>query len=134
MARQADRTRSCNRGDARTRLDRARKYHEVAELMLSEGSEYASVATGNAVLAGIAAADAVCCALAGEMYRGQDHRAAARHLERVTGDPKLGGALRDLADLKDVAHYGVKEIVSKRATAALRRSGALVEAAERLVH
>lgn len=73
------------------RLERARKYHEVAELMLAEGSEYASVATGNSVLAGIAAADAVCCALAGQIaaepgrsQRGWGHLSPVMEIERAS--------------------------------------------------
>ena len=68
----------CTARHARTRLDQAQQYLDVAELVLSDetGSE-ATVATGNAVLAGIAAADAICCSGAGSRYRGSDHRVAA---------------------------------------------------------
>lgn len=58
------RTQPCSIAQARTRLEHLRKFLEVAELSAGEGDdvEYASAATALAVLAGIAASDAVCCA------------------------------------------------------------------------
>ncbi len=105
-------------------------YLEVAKLVISDesGSE-STVATGNAVLAGIAAADAIRCSAGGRRYRGSDHREAADYLERVTADRKLGQALRDLADYKDGAHYGLANVRAQRARAAVRRAEILVEAA-----
>jgi len=121
---------SCSNAEARTRLGHAERYLEVAELVLSDeaGSE-ATVATGNAVLAGIAAADAICCSTVGRRYRGADHRAAADYLETVTGNRELGQALRDLADYKDQAHYGLANVRTNRAKAAIRRASALTLAA-----
>jgi hypothetical protein len=76
-------------------------YLTTAELIINEATdEAATVATGNAVLAGIAAADAICGYASGERYRGADHRAAADYLEQVTGDRVLGRTLRELVDLK----------------------------------
>ena len=120
----------CSVSQAKTRLDHAGLYLEVARLVLADetGSE-ATVATGNAVLAGIAAADAICCAATGKRYRGADHREAADYLERVTGDRTLGQALRDLADYKDGAHYGLSNVKTQRAKAAVRRAETLVNAA-----
>jgi len=121
---------SCSNAEAGTRLGHAERYLEVAELVLSDeaGSE-ATVATGNAVLAGIAAADAICCSTVGRRYRGADHRAAADYLETVTGNRELGQALRDLADYKDQAHYGLANVRTNRAKAAIRRASALTLAA-----
>lgn len=133
MPRKVDRTRDCNAADARTRLRQARLYLEVAELILDEGAEYATVATGNAVLAGIAAADAICCARAGAMHKGQDHAAAATHLEQVTGDRQLAGRLRDLVDLKEASHYGLRDVLAKQAHAAVRKARQLLEAAQQSV-
>lgn len=121
---------SCSTSQARTRLGHAEKYLEVAEIVLSDeaGSE-ATVATGNAVLAGIAAADAICCSMVHKRYRGTDHRAAADYLEAITGHRELGQALRDLADYKDQAHYGLANIRTIRAKAAIRRAKKLTVAA-----
>ena len=61
------RSRQCDAVDARKRLADAEKYLEVAELVSSEDTlESHNVATGLAVLAGIAAADAACCKVLGE--------------------------------------------------------------------
>lgn len=135
MTRGSDRTEDCGADQARTRLRQAELYLELAAGVIDEGSgEAMTVATGNAVLASIAAADAVCCAAAGSRYRGSDHRRAADHLERVTGDRKLAALLRDVIDLKDAAHYGLDPVRSTRARSVLRKATALVEAARGRVH
>jgi len=120
----------CSTSQARTRLGHAELYLDVARLVLAdETGSGSTVATGNAVLAGIAAADAICCAAVGKRYRGADHREAAAYRERVTGEQKLGQALRDLADYKDGAHYGLANVKTQRARAATRRAELLVRAA-----
>jgi len=123
----------CSSAEARTRLQHAKLYLEVAELVLSESGSEATVATGNAVLAGIAAADALCCALAARRYRGADHREAADFLGDVSGNKALAKALGDLIDLKDQAHYGIDNVRLRRAGTAIRRAKVLVDAAEREV-
>lgn len=124
------RIQDCTAVEARTRLRQAKLYLEVAELVLSEeSSEAATVAVGNAVLAGIAAADAISCAAMRQRFRGSDHRQAADHLERVTGDPKLGALRREIVDLKDSSHDGLENLVGSRARSAVRRAGRLVAAA-----
>jgi hypothetical protein len=130
MNRKAGHIQDCSRQQARTRLRHAELYLDVAGIALSEeSSEHATVAVGNAVLAAIAAADAVCCASAGARYRGQDHRRAADHLEKVTGDAALAGLLRDVVDLKDAGHYGLSDLTTGRARSALRKANKLVAAA-----
>lgn len=132
--RRIDRTQDCGPGDARTRLRQAQLYLQVAQMVTTdEPGEEATVATGNAVLAGIAAADAICCASTGQRYRGNDHRRAADHLEQVTGDARLAATLRDLVDLKDASHYGVRDVQLTRARSAVRKAGLLVEEAARRV-
>jgi hypothetical protein len=129
-ARRVGRTRPCGSADARARLRQAGLYLEVATLVASdEPGEHATVATANAVLAGIAAADAMCCAIAGERFRGDDHRRAAEYLGQVTGDTACAGALRDLIDLKDASHYGVRNVQVRNATRAVRKATQLVDAA-----
>lgn len=93
----------------------------------------ATEAMGNAVLAGIAAGDAICCAAAGSRYRGGDHRRAADHLEAATGDRSLAALLRDLVDLKDAGHYGLRDVAAGRAKAAVRKARRLVERARTVV-
>ena len=93
-----------------------------------------NVAASLAVLAGIAASDAVCCAALGRRPRSQDHRQAIDLLRQVAG---VGGAMaRDLGRLlavKDDAHYGVLRVSGQRVTAAIRQAGRVVEAAEEFV-
>jgi hypothetical protein len=116
--------------DARTRLTHAGQYLAVAELAFSpEGGPETTVATGNAVLSGMAAADAICCALAGRRHRGAGHREAAEFLGTVTGDRDLARFLRELIDLKDAAHYGLENVKAQGAKAAIRRARSLVAAA-----
>ena len=62
------------------------------------------VAAGIAVLAGIAAADAICGVRLREIHRGDDHRAAATLLSRATPDgAKLAATFKRLIDVKDAA-------------------------------
>lgn len=124
------RTGACTPADARTRLRQAQLYLEAAELIQAEDlSEAATVATGNAVLAAIAAADAICCFSAGVRSRGQDHRQAISLLQEITGDATLARALREVLDLKDAGHYGLSNVTAANCTAALRRARTLVDAA-----
>ncbi len=64
------RRRPCTPADARTRVAHARAYLETAKLVRSETNRpddvnFNHVAAGNAVLAAIAASDALCCKLLG---------------------------------------------------------------------
>lgn len=72
--RASGRTQTCSKEQARTRLGHARKFLEVAEMTAGESGdiEYASAAAALAVLAGIAASDAACCAALGRRARGGD--------------------------------------------------------------
>jgi hypothetical protein len=104
------RTSPCNQHQAQVRFGHAVKYREVAELVATEGDDdaaSASVAAGLAVLAGIAAADAACCAALGRRARGQDHRQAAALLTDVRpGGSEAARHLERLLNFKDAAHYG----------------------------
>lgn len=108
----------------------AQKYIEVAELIATEDGAAINVSVGLAVLAGIAAGDAICVAATGERYSGQDHAGAAELLGRV--DRYLGGRLRDLVDLKPASHYGERLLNVRDRTRAIGAARALVDnAAER---
>ena len=130
MAGKEGRTQTCGRSEARTRLAHARKFLEVAELVASEEQidESASCAAALAVLAGIAAADAACCAVLGRRSRGQDHKQAADLVEQIAPKGKEAAkALRELLDVKDTAQYGLVHVTRPRLTAAIRRARYLVE-------
>lgn len=129
------RERAGDRALASARAAVAREYLQLAELAASEQRQAASnAAAGNAVLASIAAADAICCLRLGPYHAGEDHRAAATLLERV----RPGGAdlARDLAKvlaLKDQAHYSGEGIATTRVTSVLRSAARLVGEAQALL-
>lgn len=111
MTRRTGRTQNCTKQDARNRIAQAELHLQVADMILAEDDGAAlTVAAGNAVLAAIAASDAICCAAAGTRWREEAHAGAAKHLETVTDDSRLAGLLRDVVDDKDAAHYGLANI------------------------
>lgn len=117
-------TKKTNKGEGRGRRLVAEKYLEVAQLIDFEDGTAINVCVGVAVLAGIAASDAICAAALGERYSGEDHSAAADLLGRV--DPKLGKALRDLVALKNESHYGALLLAAKDRKKAVRCATTLV--------
>lgn len=117
MTRRVGRKDDCSKADARSRLRRAESFLVVAEMVLGEQVEtpatddainLSGVSAALAVLAGIAAADAVCCYRLGIRARGQDHAQAVDLVKQVVphGD-SLARDLDRLLDLKDNAHYGI---------------------------
>lgn len=126
------RTAACDLAEGRTRFRTAQAYLNVAASVLDERDrdEYLNVAAGLAVLAGIAASDAICCIRLGCRHRGDDHRGAAELLRTATPDGgELAKTLLKLLDLKDAAHYGVLVVASRKARDAVRWSGRLVDRA-----
>jgi hypothetical protein len=134
--RRATRTQPCSSAQSRTRLEHARKFLGVADLVAGEGGdvEYASAAAALAVLAGIAASDAACCTALGRRSRGQDHQQAVELVEQVApGGAQAAKALRRLLSLKDEAHYGLFDVGGKDLQAALRQARTLVDFAGEVV-
>jgi hypothetical protein len=132
----AGRTQACSETDARTRLRHAQKFLEVAKLVADEGADvdYSSQSAALAVLAGIAASDAACCKALGRRSRGQDHREAAKLVERITpGGTTAANALRRLVNLKDEAHYGLFDVSGQDLKIALRQAEGLVAFADRVL-
>jgi hypothetical protein len=130
------RTQACTTEHARTRLDQAQAFLQVADLVGDEPDDLANpgVAAALAVLAGIAAADAACCAVLRQRSRGQNHRQAVALLAEVGPDGRtLARTLDRLLDIKDGAHYGMVFVSAQKAAAAIRQARRLVEAAEPLV-
>lgn len=128
--RHAGRTQSCGRPQATTRLAHAQKFFDAAELIATDVTDdeaNASVAASLAVLAGIAASDAACCARLGRRSRSQDHHDAERLLtEIVPRGRDAAKDLRRLLDLKDAAQYGVIHVSATELRSALRRARTLV--------
>lgn len=138
MSRRAARTEPVNRGQARVLADRASALVDAAELLLDDDgadvSAWHSAATAVAVIAGIAAADAICAVALGERSRSQDHRVAVEMLkEAVPGNPEPGRALSGLLDLKDQSQYGYTLIKREQATGAVRRGRLLLEVAKTML-
>lgn len=125
----------CTPEQARTRRGQARAFLDVAELVLEEPSTQheSHVAAALAVLAAIAATDAICGLRLGRYSRGQDHDLAVDLLETVeVGDPTLPAKLRRVLSSKDAVHYSPRLVAKTDALALIRSAAALVEAAERL--
>jgi hypothetical protein len=126
------RTRAASLEDARGRLRSAEAYLEVADLVLDEHgrAEFGGVAAGLAVLAGVAASDAICARRLGQIHRGDDHRAASALLEQSTPDgAKLAATFLRLIDIKDEAHYGAMIVAPRKARDSVRWSRQLVDRA-----
>jgi hypothetical protein len=128
---QAPRTAPCSPQEAKQRAAIASAYLETAESIMAERTDLRdanlSVAAGTAVLAGIAAADAICGFRLGKIHRGEDHRGAADLLRTATHDGKgLSVKLSRLLDVKGQAHYGMPFISGQQALSAVRAARALV--------
>jgi hypothetical protein len=131
MARRG-RTTPATSGSARVRLRTAQAYLEVADLVLDDKDrvEMPGVAAGLAVLAGIAASDAICARRLGAIHRGEDHRGAAALLQEAIPDgKKLANTFLRLIDIKDEAHYGLILVAPRRARDAVRWAKQLVDRA-----
>ncbi|MGL4744735.1 MAG: hypothetical protein ACRCYX_12735 [Dermatophilaceae bacterium] len=124
---------TCTPAECRARRDQARAFLEVAELVLTEDRREAHVAAALAVLAGIAAADAICGLKLKKWSRGQDHAQAVSLLEDVSlRDRTLPAKFRRLLADKDAAHYSSSLITVEKARGMVRRAAALLAEADTL--
>lgn len=133
MSPQEPRSQAMTAADVRSRTARAHQYLEVAEVACGDGDdrEYREAAAALAVLAGIAAADAICGHVLGRCARGQEHRQAVDLLSQVKASGRTGSiALRKLLDAKDSVHYGTTALSSDRARSLLRAGRTLVDLAD----
>lgn len=134
--RSRSRTDPCDRIQALNRLAQAEAFLAAAELVVEDGSDiaYPGVAGALAVLAGIAAADAACCARLGQRARGQAH-AEARTLV-ATVAPHGGAMAKDLQRLlarKDSSQYGIAFVSAAEAARMMVWGRRLVATARRAV-
>ena len=126
---------SCTPAEARGRREQAKAFIDVAEMVLSEPADqtHSHVAAALAVLAAIAATDAICGLRLGRYSRGQDHDSAAALLDTVDlPDSTLPAKLRRVVASKDNVHYSPRLISKTDARALVRQARVLVDAAERL--
>jgi hypothetical protein len=135
MTARAGRTQDCGKHEARTRLEHARAFAGTAELALDVDDDASlNVSASLAVLAGIAASDAACCAVLGTRARGQDHREAVALLSGVAAvGVEMSRDLSRLLDMKDRAHYGVLYISETKARQPVKWAQRMVGAAETAV-
>jgi hypothetical protein len=129
------RIRSCTDQITRGRLRKAAQFLEAADIV-QEGAdgehEIGDAFVTLCVLAGIAAADTICCAALGEHAQGDDHTQATAMLERVRPDGTvLATALGALLAMKTKASYGELPMSGEQRVRAYRRAKQLVDAALR---
>ncbi|MAT04670.1 MAG: hypothetical protein CL424_06475 [Acidimicrobiaceae bacterium] len=106
MSKKAGRTKPCTAAERAGRLAKAEQFLRSAELIdayADEDDDLADSYTTLCVHAGIAAADAICCARLGEMARGEDHRSAVELVGKV--DKALANDLGALLGMKTRAGY-----------------------------
>jgi hypothetical protein len=138
MTRPSGRKADCGIDQARTRLRQAQSFAHVATTVHEdpENTEMplGGVSTALAVLAAIAASDAMCCARLGKVSRGQDHTLAIEMVRMVVPEgAEVAEDLRRLLDLKDQSHYEWVFVSPEDARAAIRRMKRIVEAAGKVV-
>jgi len=122
----------CGPADAARKARLSRAYLDLADQAAGQdGDEARNVAAGNAVLAAIAASDALTCLRLGRHSRGQAHQDATALLRTVKPDgPGLAKALSTALGIKDIAHYGTVFVSAAVLKRTLRAAAHLVEAAE----
>lgn len=125
-------TQPCDAAQARKRLADARAFLDLAELVdVGAPPESLGVSAANAVLAGIAAADAACCHALGERSRGDDHRDALAVVAQVRpGGSEAAKARGRLLGIKNDAEYGLRPISRANRELAMRQARKLVTFAE----
>lgn len=120
-----------DRAGARARLKEAHIYLSAAELLDSGGSAESKVAGSNAILAGIAAADAICGLVLGERSASDDHAEAIGLLKRATHpSTKAATSLTRLLTRKTPVQYGVDAISSTDAANLIRWARDVLQEAE----
>lgn len=120
---------------ARAFLRKAQEYLDSAEdnLVL----ERFTVASGDAVHAGICSKDAIVTALAGTTVKSKDHSRAVRELRNVLGGRPIASdaerCLRELVSAKSEVEYGTSLMSGPKSEALVRRARTLVRTAKDIV-
>lgn len=136
MPRPKARTQTCDRGDAVRRLAQAEAFLFAAELVIDDEGDEAtpSVAASLSVLAGIAAADAACCARLGLRSRGQAHAEAVELVAAVEpGGSEMAKDLQRLLHRKDDSQYGLAMVSPAEAGRMVLWSKRLLDRSRRAV-
>ena len=131
MTRGRGRTVDCGRAEADVRFAQAGAFAVNAELdPLSADAAQRSVAVSNAVLAGIAAADAICCRTLGVRSASSEHGDAGHLLTETPGSGQDAARhLRRLLAAKHMAQYDDRNPTIAETKQALRNMRALLRIA-----
>lgn len=122
---------SVNALDGRAYLSKASEFLHAARESLTAGNY--SAAVGNAVHAGILAADAICACELQTVWRGE-HGQAVTHLERAGTEGKQAARhLKRLIPLKTRAEYDSAPVRSTDASSAVKAAERMVEIAGTVV-
>ena len=123
----------CGRAFADTRLKQAEAFALVADLdPLSADGPLRSVAVSNAVLAGIAAVDSICCRFLGQRSAAGHHSGALEILRDAPGGGQDAGAhLSALLAMKNMAQYEDRHPSVPETKRAIRAMKALMRIARR---
>lgn len=128
------RVQPCTAATIQGRLARATEFFESAEDERRHHPERANAWVTHYILAGIAAADVICCCALGQYAQGDNQVQAAALLRSVQPDgPELSVALGVLFGLKTMAGYGERTVSVEDAARAPRRARQLVDAARQRV-
>lgn len=132
MTRGGRRTAPCDRAYAEERFDKAQAFALAAELdPFSESGPLRSVAVSNAVLAGVAAADAICCYCLGNRSASSHHHDAVALLRETPGIGQDSAYhLRMLLSVKYRAQYDNRNPNLSETKRALRSMKSLLHIAE----
>lgn len=129
-------TSPCGRAEAQFRLAQARGHlGQAGEAAVGRlGPAWPNLVASGAVLAGIAAADAICCSRSGQRAASESHQDAVALFRRAlpTDKKNLATTLGRLLSVKTPAQYGARPLSASMASTALRQATQLVEAAEAL--
>ncbi|HEU0256464.1 MAG TPA: hypothetical protein VFQ96_01340 [Microbacteriaceae bacterium] len=117
------------------RASHARAFLRSAELVDQLGEDAGILGAGNvigslAVLAGIAAVDAVCGAVLGERAAGQDHAEAIRLLAATHSGKAAVPPFRRLMDAKTETQYSSGMLTDSRSATLLRSAAKIVAVME----
>jgi hypothetical protein len=120
----------CTAATIEGRLARAIEFFESAEDEHRHHPQRANAWVTRYILAGIAAADVICCRALGRHAQGDNHVQAVALLRSVQPDgPELSNALGVLLGMKTKAGYGERPVMAEDKARALRRAKQLVDAA-----
>jgi len=115
--------------EAKRRLAIAQQYRELAMTKAEHsGPAGRNAAVGNAVLAAIAASDAICCLRLGLKSSSSNHSDSVTLLKQI--DISTARDLSTLIGDKPAAHYGASFMGAASLKACLRAMNRLVKAAE----